>query len=125
MNFKQTLLHRYFKTTFSQKKRNRIDNLLNQRYYPAPILFGPPEISRYILDFTYPIHNPPSYAWRLKNNFLTKKWCRYCGEYCRPSINNCAICVKPLSWRCFTCHKSFGTKCRLTFLEEHDFIEVI
>ena len=71
MNKVQTLIYHYFNFTFSTKKRNKINNLLKDRHYPDPFIYGPEEISRYIIDFINPIHKPPSKKLRWKRQ--TKK----------------------------------------------------
>jgi|MDTG01.2.fsa_nt_gb hypothetical protein len=112
MNKVQTLIYHYFNFTFSTKKRNKINNLLKDRHYPAPFIYGPEEISRYIIDFINPIHTPPSKKLRWKRQ-TKKKWCLLCGEYRIPGKVICEMCNKPFHWYCSKCSDvTFSNKCR-------------
>ena len=82
----------------------KITRIMNERYYPHTMEYGPDEISRYILDFINPIHSPPS-KYKIWTQNRKKKWCKKCGETCVPNSPTCRACCKPFSWICTNCDK--------------------
>ena len=86
----------------------RVARIMDTRYYPKIMDLGPDEISRYILDFIYPIHKPPTKYQIWKQN-RKKKWCNICGDPCHPLHPTCQICQKPFSWVCENCRNMTHT----------------
>lgn len=87
---------------FPSLKRLKFTNYLGQRPYPWIYHHVPPELSRYILNFLYPIHCPPTKLFKWTKHF-NKKWCKLCGEIRKPSAPACSICHKFMRWTCTGC----------------------
>ncbi len=87
---------------FPSLKRLKFTKCLKQRPYPWIYHHVPPELSRHILSFINPIHQPPTKLFRWSRKFK-KKWCNLCGELRKPSTSRCLRCNRYMCWTCTGC----------------------